>query len=211
MRSKIYDYFGSPNWSFREHLSRARPSLMIFRLLRSLRSECLSDYSPELMLDMLEDIIKWLQVSVKWMQPDKPLRLKSGFLSRDLVPSDWSTFTSDRMTCSNRATCTIASRVNFFNTKKFPSSWTLKFEIWAYHLLQLLQTSVVIDTPKHFWTKNTRFLVKLGYRFLKKAGACGIIVLRWSRSPMVTAGRNHSDIIFIFISHMVTRLLSTLV
>ena len=40
---------------------------------------------------------------------------------------------------------------------------------------------------------------------------CGIIVLRWSRSPMVTAGRNHSDIIFIFISHMVTRLLSTLV
>ena len=140
MRSKIYDYFGSPNWSFREHLSRARPSLMIFRLLRSIPSECLSDYSPGLMLDMLEDIIKWLQVSVKWMQPDKPLRLKSGFLSRDLVPSDWSTFTSDRMTCSNRATCTIASRVNFFDTKKL--SLILDFEVWD---LSVSPTSVVAN------------------------------------------------------------------
>ena len=35
---------------------------------------------------------------------DKSLRLKIRFVSRDLVPSD-------------RATCTISSRVNFFDTK----------------------------------------------------------------------------------------------
>ena len=54
-----------PNWNFKEHLSRALPTEMIFYLLRSIRSECLiRDYSPELMLDMLEIIIEWLQVSV---------------------------------------------------------------------------------------------------------------------------------------------------
>ena len=37
---------------------------MIFYLLRSIRSEDLMrDYSEELMFDMLEIIIKWLQVS----------------------------------------------------------------------------------------------------------------------------------------------------
>ena len=46
---------------------------------------------------------------------DKPLGLKILFVSRALVPSD-------------RATCTIASRVNFFNTKKF--FLILDFEVW---------------------------------------------------------------------------------
>ena len=39
---------------------------------------------------------------------DKPSKLKVRFVSRDLVPSD-------------RATCTIASRVNFFDSKNTPS------------------------------------------------------------------------------------------
>ena len=96
-----------PNWSFREHLSRALPTEMIFYLLRSIRSECLiQDYSAELMLGVLEIIIEWLQVSIDNTASDKPLRLKIRFVSRDLVPSD-------------QATCTIASRVNFFISVNF--------------------------------------------------------------------------------------------
>jgi hypothetical protein len=50
---------------FLEHLSCALPTEMIFYLLRSIRSERLiRDYSAELMLDTLENIIEWLQVSV---------------------------------------------------------------------------------------------------------------------------------------------------
>jgi len=50
------------DWSFWEHLSRALPTEMIFFLLRSIRSECLIHrYSGELMLDILEIIIKWLE------------------------------------------------------------------------------------------------------------------------------------------------------
>jgi hypothetical protein len=60
-----YRYFLNPSCSFREHLSRALPTEMIFYLLRSIRSERLiRAYSAELMVDMLEVIIKWLQVSV---------------------------------------------------------------------------------------------------------------------------------------------------
>jgi hypothetical protein len=53
------------HWSFMEHLSRALPTEMIFHLLRLIPSECLIlyDYSAEVVLDMLEIIIKWLQVS----------------------------------------------------------------------------------------------------------------------------------------------------
>ena len=48
-----------------EHLPRALPSEMILYLLRSIRSGLLiHDYSPEIKLDILEIIIKWLQVSV---------------------------------------------------------------------------------------------------------------------------------------------------
>ena len=62
-----------PDWCFREHLSHALPTEMIFDLLRSIPSERLTvnlsypilicDYSEELMADILEIIIKWLQVS----------------------------------------------------------------------------------------------------------------------------------------------------
>ena len=55
------------------------------------------------MLDILEIIIKWLQVGVT-NATDKPLTLKIQNFARDLVPSA-------------RTTCTIASRVNFFDTK----------------------------------------------------------------------------------------------
>ena len=60
-------YFLSPDWSFREHLSRATPTEMILYLLGSIRSEFLTsirDCSVELLLDILEIIVKWLQVSI---------------------------------------------------------------------------------------------------------------------------------------------------
>ena len=57
--------FINPDWTFREHISRSLPTERIFYLLRSIQSECLlREYSAELMLDTLEIIIKWLQVSV---------------------------------------------------------------------------------------------------------------------------------------------------
>ena len=54
-------FYLSPDWTIREHLSRALPTEIIFHLLRSIRSEHLL---RELELDTLEIIIKWLQVSV---------------------------------------------------------------------------------------------------------------------------------------------------
>jgi hypothetical protein len=54
----------NPDLSFREHLPSALPSQLIFYLLRSFPSNrLLRDYSAKLMLDTLETIIKWLQVS----------------------------------------------------------------------------------------------------------------------------------------------------
>ena len=61
-------------WSFEEHLSHALPTEDFFNLLRSIRSESLSDYySPKLLLDTLEIIIKWLQVSVSERNRQTPL------------------------------------------------------------------------------------------------------------------------------------------
>ena len=54
------------DWCFWEHLSRALPTEMILNLLRSIRSERLMPvrkYSAKVMLDILEIIIMWLQVS----------------------------------------------------------------------------------------------------------------------------------------------------
>ena len=77
---------------------------MIFYLLRSIRSERLArDRFGKSKVDTLEIIIKWLQVGVSDCI-QQTVKLKSKFVSRDLVPSD-------------RATYTIASRVNFFDTK----------------------------------------------------------------------------------------------
>ena len=66
----LYHCLLNPDWSFfREHLSRALPTY----LLQSIRSECLvREYSAKLMLDTVEIIVEWLQVSVS----DKPLKLK---------------------------------------------------------------------------------------------------------------------------------------
>jgi hypothetical protein len=107
-----------PDWT--EHLSRALPTEKIFYLLRSNKSELyiyIHDNSAELMLDTLESIIKWLQVSFSECNGGTP-QLKIRFVSRNLGPSD-------------RATCTIASRMNFFDTKLSLnlSTLTWKFEI----------------------------------------------------------------------------------
>jgi len=54
-----YSWFISSDWSFKEHLSRALPTELIFRLLRLIRSDRLvGEYSAELILEI---IIKWLQ------------------------------------------------------------------------------------------------------------------------------------------------------
>ena len=54
-----------PNWSFREHISHALPTERIFHLLRLISSKYLMrDYDGKLIPDILEIIIKWLQVSV---------------------------------------------------------------------------------------------------------------------------------------------------
>ena len=99
----LYNCFPDPDWSFREQLSRALPTVMIFYLLRLIPSERLiRDYSTELMLDTLEVIVKWFQVSIS-DATDKPLTLKSRIVSWDLVPSD-------------RAACKIASRANSFDS-----------------------------------------------------------------------------------------------
>ena len=75
-----YHCFLNPDWSFREHLSRAHPTKMIFYLFQSIKkSECLVRYySTELMLDTLEIIIKWLQVSVREYNSRIPQTKKSG-------------------------------------------------------------------------------------------------------------------------------------
>ena len=77
---------------------------------------------------------------------------KIQFVSRDLVPSD-------------RVTCTIASRMNFFNTKKASlSTLTSKFEIWAYYQLynQCNQYSKAIfiwlSMHSNLYTTSTIFL-----------------------------------------------------
>ena len=55
----------SPNWTFRDHLSHALPTEMIFYLLRSIPSDRLIRLNPtESMLVALEIIFNWLQVSV---------------------------------------------------------------------------------------------------------------------------------------------------
>ena len=93
----------------REHLSRALPTERIFNLLRSISSVShIPKYSQKLR-DILEIIIKWLQVSCWWMQLKKLFRLKIRFVSRVSVPSD-------------RATCTIISRP-WFVMKYVEQTW----------------------------------------------------------------------------------------
>ena len=90
-----------------DHLPCARPTENIFNLLESLRSESsLFRYPTELEFDMLKVITKWLEVSFRECNRllETP-QTNNQISSRDLDPSD-------------RAPCTIASRVNFFMSNK---------------------------------------------------------------------------------------------
>ena len=77
---------------------------------------------------------KWVLVIVT----DKPLRLNTRLVSRDLVPSD-------------RATCTIASRVNLFATKKL--SLKFDFKAWDSSISPLCKQCNYIynNAPKHLY------------------------------------------------------------
>ena len=96
-----------------DHLSRALPTENIFRFLRSIRSESLmrrpshyGHYPVQSLFDVLKVIIEWLEVSYRECNRQlEILQTNNVIYSRDLVPSD-------------RATCTLASRVNFFVSKK---------------------------------------------------------------------------------------------
>ena len=84
-----------------DHLSRALPTETIFDLLDLIHSESsISHYSAELEFDMLKVIIKWLEVSFKECNRQFETLRTNPICSRELVLTD-------------RATCTIASRVNF--------------------------------------------------------------------------------------------------
>ena len=99
VRSRQFSCDVEKNWSFMDHLSHTLPTEKIFDLLRqSIRSGSLTRHCPaELVFDMLRVIIKWLEVSFRTC--NRKLETNNPICSRDLVPSD-------------RATCTIASRVN---------------------------------------------------------------------------------------------------
>ena len=74
--------FVKQNWSFRDHISRSLPTEKIFDLLwQSIRSESLiRHYSAELVIDMLNVIIKWLKVSSRNATNNlNPLRLTIRF------------------------------------------------------------------------------------------------------------------------------------
>ena len=94
-----------------DHLPGALPTEKIFDLLKSIHSKSLIRHYPaELVFDMLKVIIKWLEVSFSLGSATdslEPPQTNNPICSRDLVPSD-------------RATCTIASKVNLFvsNLKK---------------------------------------------------------------------------------------------
>ena len=105
-----------PAWHFGEHLSRALPTEMILYLLRSIDLQRLQlhDYSPKSMLDFLETVIKWLEVSVSmydWRTPAKKIR----FVSRGLDPSD-------QATCPN-ASCINSNSFNLLQPKHSVPLW----------------------------------------------------------------------------------------
>ena len=77
--SRLFLYAG-PELAFREHISRALPSEMIFHLLQSIPSKSLLWFpvdSGESHYHLLEVIIKWLQVSVSECNRQTPQTKKS--------------------------------------------------------------------------------------------------------------------------------------
>ena len=92
-------------------------------------------------------LILWrlLLSGFRWVVSDRknPLGLKIRFVSRDLVPSD-------------RATCTIASRVNSFDTKSSPS--TIDLEVWGLSVSPAIiccNQCNLNNIPKHFYIKTS--------------------------------------------------------
>ena len=66
VRSLRFSYPVEQNWSFKDHLPCALPTENIFNLLESLHSESLlRRYPAELVFDMLNVVIKWLEVSFR--------------------------------------------------------------------------------------------------------------------------------------------------
>ena len=57
-------FYAGPEWAFREHISRALPTEMIFQLLQSIPSESLVCFPGISEQHTLEIIIEWLEVSV---------------------------------------------------------------------------------------------------------------------------------------------------
>ena len=110
-----------PDRSLWEHLSRALTTKMIFCQLRLINSDLLiRDYSPSLMLDTLEIIIKWLQVSVSecdWQTPRIKISICAG---------TWFRATERLVRSLPGWTSSVQSS---------PLSFRLKFEICVYHEL----------------------------------------------------------------------------
>ena len=135
----------SPVWTFREHISRALPTEMIFYLLHSTPLNLLLrpyDYSRKLKLGTLEIITNWLQVSIiecncQW----QALWIKIWFVSSsNMVPSD-------------RATCIIASRANFF-FKNLSLSLQVEFDVLVLtvssYIYKLASNLIITPVSKRF-------------------------------------------------------------
>ena len=128
------------NESLWDHLSRALPTEMIFGLLRSIRSERLihDDY----MLDTLEIIIKWLQVSVSewnWQPSQTKIDLCLGTWSRatERLVRSLPGWTSSTQECS-------------------PLASTLKFGIWAYSILRNIFIWLSMHSNFYYHFHNVR-------------------------------------------------------
>ena len=114
VRPRQFSCVVEQNWSFMDHLSGALPTRNIFNLLDEIRSgprkfglrSLIRPYQHQYNANMVyKVIIKWLEVCFRESnrQLDTP-PTNNPICSRDLVPSD-------------RATCTIASKVNFILKK----------------------------------------------------------------------------------------------
>ena len=78
--------YAGPELAFREHISRAHPTEMIFHLLRSIPSESLVRFPGESKYHTLEIFIEWLQVSVSECNRQTPQTRKSNLY----LPETWS-------------------------------------------------------------------------------------------------------------------------
>ena len=131
----------SPNLIFREHISRALPTEMIFYLLLSIPSKSffIDVYSRELMPHTLEIIIKWLQVSVSKCNRQTPQTEISFVSTRNLVSSD-------------QTTCITASRANFFFTNL---SLSLEFDVLIFSVFSYIYIHKLAPNVGRLYVVNT--------------------------------------------------------